>query len=313
MKKYAIAVVGGNNLDIGATSGAKLAYGDSNPGRIRTGLGGVGRNIAENLARLGQSASLVTVFGDDGFSRMVAEQTEKTGVNLRGSLRVPGAAGCVYVCVNDADGDMAVAVNDMALCERLTPSFLETKIGALNAADAVVLDANLPEASLTMLAERCAPPLFADAVSAKKAGRLAGALPRLCALKANRMEMELLTGVPIGGKEDLLTAARVLHGKGVRYVLVTLGADGAFASNGAEHAFAPVYAGPVVNTTGCGDAFTAAATVAILEQRSLPYTLRMGLAAAHVCARSEDAVSDRLTRERLQRIIRTVANKEALG
>ncbi len=310
MKRHAIAVVGGNNLDISATSGAKLVSGDSNPGRIRTGLGGVGRNIAENLARLGQNASLITAFGDDGFSRAVATQTEKTGVDLSRSLYIPGGTGCVYVCVNDADGDMAVAVNDMALCERITPAFLETRLGALNAADAVVLDANLSEPSLAMLARHCTPPLFADAVSAKKAGRLAGVLPRLYGLKVNRMELELLTGEHIAAKEDILPAARILHGAGVRYVFVTLGAEGAFASDGETHAFAHVYAGPVVNTTGCGDAFTAAATVAVLEKQSLRDMLLLGLAAARVCAQSENAVSERLTRAALRQIIRSVSQEE---
>jgi pseudouridine kinase len=105
--------------------------------------------------------------------------------------------------------------------------------------------------------------LFADAVSTKKLERLRPVLPRLFGLKANRIETEALTGIAVSGEAGLLTAARKLHGMGVRYVLVTLGAQGAFASDGTGHALMAPFPPPIRNATGCGDAFTAAAITAI--------------------------------------------------
>ena len=311
MDAHRLYVVGGNNVDISATSRTPLVYGDSNPGKVRTGMGGVGRNIAENLARLGWRVSLVTAFGDDHFSRIVTAHARQTGIDLTHSLHVPGATGCVYICVNDADGEMAVAVNDMALCALLTPEFLTSKLDVLNEAEAIVLDANLDEAAILMLARQCKPPVFADAVSTKKAGKLMAALPYLAGLKVNRMELELLTGVHITAESDILSAAGLLHAQSVRYVLVTLGGEGAFAFNGAQHAFAPIIQGPVVNTTGCGDAFTAAAVTGILGRQALPYVLRAGLAAASLCARSENAVSEMLTEKLLADTVRSAQNEEA--
>ena len=58
-----IVVVGGVNMDIGAVSAAPLVARDSNPGRVTTSLGGVGRNIAHNLCLLGEQVSMVTVLG----------------------------------------------------------------------------------------------------------------------------------------------------------------------------------------------------------------------------------------------------------
>ena len=64
-----ITVIGGANIDISAKyNSAVTATGDSNQGQIFTSAGGVARNIAENLARLGSAVQLITGLGDDGFS-----------------------------------------------------------------------------------------------------------------------------------------------------------------------------------------------------------------------------------------------------
>ena len=77
-----IAVVGGVNIDIGGRSDAPLVAGDSNPGRIRSSLGGVGRNIAHNLCLLGEQVSMVTVLGQDGFAQSVREIAAAIGLGL---------------------------------------------------------------------------------------------------------------------------------------------------------------------------------------------------------------------------------------
>ena len=101
MGQHSIVVVGGNNVDITATSITQLVYGDSNPGTIHTGLGGVGRNIAENLTRMGQKVSLITVFGDDEFSRLAQDQAQRIGMDISDAIFVSNAPSCVYVCINE--------------------------------------------------------------------------------------------------------------------------------------------------------------------------------------------------------------------
>ena len=292
MGQHNIVVVGGNNVDITATSHAALVYGDSNPGAIHTGLGGVGRNIAENLTRLGQKVSLITVFGDDEFSKLAQDQAMRIGMDLSDAIYVQNAPSCVYVCINDTTGEMTVAVNDMELCARITPAFLESKLERLNAADGIVVDANISEEAIDFLVQHCTPPIFADAVSAKKASRLHNSLPRLKGLKSNQIEVELLTGLTISHEHDMSAAARALHQMGVEYVLITLGSRGAFASDGNVQVFERPFPQRVVNTTGCGDAFTAATTVAMLDHLDTRGILRMGLGAASICAQSEHAVSE---------------------
>jgi len=304
MGQHKIVVVGGNNVDITATSQTSLVYGDSNPGSIHTGLGGVGRNIAENLTRMGQKVSLITVFGDDEFSKLAQVQAERIGMDISDAIYVSNAPSCVYVCITGPDGDMAVAVNDMELCSRIDPAFLETKLDMLNMADGIIIDANITEEAIDYLVQHCKPPIFADAVSAKKASRLHQSLPHLMGLKSNQIEVELLTGQTISHEHDMSAAAQTLHQMGVEYVLITLGSRGAFASDGNTQLFEKPFPQRVVNTTGCGDAFTAATTIAMLDHMSTHDILKMGLAAASICAQSEHAVSDQISYEALTGFLR---------
>lgn len=92
---------------------------------------------------------------------------------------------------------MELAVNDMDIYEHITPEFLRQRMDFINHADLVVTETNLPAASLQWLCQHCAAPILADPVSTIKAPKLAPVLGKLTALKPNRMEAELLSGVKI--------------------------------------------------------------------------------------------------------------------
>lgn len=299
MTQHTIVVVGGSNIDASATSFAPLVGGDSNPGFIRFSLGGVGRNVAENLARLGQRVSLVTAHGEDHFTEILTRHAQTVGYDVSQSAYCAAMPNSVYICVNDPEGEMSVAVNDMRVCEKITPAFLEPRLSRFADAEAVVLDANIPEDSIDLLARGCSAPLFADTVSTRKALRLAGSLPRLDTLKTNRLEAPLLTGIAIDGRDDVRRSADKLHAMGVRQVLITMGADGAFASDGKDALFMPSLVRDAVNTTGCGDAFFAGVVASTLEREPLPEVLMNGLGMAALCALDRNAVSQSVTAERL--------------
>ena len=285
------AVVGGVNIDIGGRSDAPLIAGDSNPGRIRSSLGGVGRNIAHNLALLGADVKLITALGADDGAKRVAASCADLGIDLTGSLYVPDGATSTYLFLADANGDMALAMNDMAIYGHLTPAFLETRLDMLNATALVVLDTNLPAESIAYLASRCTAPIFADPVSAAKAGRLKPVLGRLHTLKPNRMEAELLSGIAITDEASLYRAADALLATGLRRVFLSLGADGVLAADRERKVHLHNLPARMVNTTGCGDAFMAAAARAYLDRADLETAARYGLAAAAVAMESADTIN----------------------
>ena len=301
MARHNIMVVGANNVDITATAFTPLVYGDSNPGTVHTGLGGVGRNIAENLARLGQEVHLLTAFGEDEFSYLAKNQAERIGMDISDSIDVPGAASSTYVCINDPAGEMTLAISDMEISHYINEELLSSKIERLNAAEAVVIDTNLSEEAINFLAQHCTVPIYADSVSAKKAVRLHRSLPRLTGLKANQIEVELLTGIHIDSENDAISAAHALHQMGIEHVFLTLGKRGAFISDGNTSEFAHSFSEKPVNTTGCGDAFFAAAIYAVLENCSCGQILAHGLAGAALCALSPLSVSEQMSLEALQK------------
>ena len=134
---YAV-VVGGVNVDIGGRSFAPLVSADSNPGRVTVSLGGVGRNIAHNLSLLGTDVRLLTAYGDDAHGAQVAASCSELGIDLSHALRVPGAATSTYLYLADDRGEMALAVSDMSVCEKITPAYLASQLPLLQNAQVVV-------------------------------------------------------------------------------------------------------------------------------------------------------------------------------
>lgn len=158
---------------------------------------------------------LLTAFGDDLYAQRIAASCGELGIDISQALQVPGGSTSTYLYLNGPDGDMALAVSDMDICQKLTPQFLSSRLTLLNNAQLIVADANLPAESLRFLAESCTPPLFVDPVSTVKAEKLRPILGKIHTLKPNRIEAELLSGVAITDAESLHRAAQVLLDTGL--------------------------------------------------------------------------------------------------
>ena len=144
-------------------------------------------------------------------------------------------------------------------------------------------------------------PLFADAVSVAKAGKLRCALDKLYCLKPNRIEAELLTGVQIRDVVDAAEAAKRLNDAGVRRVYLSMGLQGALCAEDGRCTFLPCRARGAVNATGAGDAFTAALVWAHFEGMDLKESGIAGMAAAAIAAGAVETVSPEMSRSRLVR------------
>ena len=296
---YAV-VVGGVNMDIGGRASASLVAKDSNPGQVRTSPGGVGRNIAHNLSLLGTDVRLLTAFGDDLYGQQIAASCSELGIDLSHALRVAGVPTSTYLYITGPDGDMALAVSDMQVCEKITPQYLAQNLSLLNNAQVVVFDTNLPEASIRYLAENVTVPLFCDPVSTAKAEKIRPILSKIHTLKPNRLEAELLSGVRIQTRQDLDRAAQKLLDAGVHRMFISLGADGVYAVTQEQRLQLPNCPGRLVNTTGCGDAFMAALVWAYLEGTDLRHTALAGLAAGSIAMESGETINPNMSAEALK-------------
>lgn len=297
---YAV-VVGGADMDIGGHPFAPLVARDSNPGTVSMSLGGVGRNIAHNMSLLGLDVRFLTAFGDDLYAQKIAASCGELGIDISNALQVSGGTTPTYLFICGDDGDMALALSDMEICKKISPSYLASKLQLLNNAQLVVIDTNLPEESIVYLAEHCTVPIFADPVSTTKAAKLKPVLGKLHTLKPNRIEAELLSGVKITDEESLKEAARKLLDTGLHRVFISLGLDGVLAADQKEMLLQPCYPATMRNATGAGDSFMAALAWAYLEGSDLQFTAKAAAATAAIAVESSETINPALSADFVRR------------
>ena len=276
-------VIGGANMDVKARSGRRVVPGTSNPGRVVRSPGGVGRNVAENLARLGTPTVLVAAVGSDALGDELVAATSAAGVDVRLVRRVAARTG-TYVAVLDDVGELIVAVSDMAATEALTASDVRAAESVITGADLVVLDGNLPRAALTAGWDRAveaAVPVVLDPVSVPKAAALAdlvdGSRP-LFAITPNLDEVAVL-----GRPAQLLD-------RGVELVWVRAGVDGSTLVTREGSTSLPAEPAEVVDVTGAGDAMLAAFCHGVLSGADAADAARLGHAAAALTVASPATV-----------------------
>lgn len=299
---YAV-VVGGVNMDIGGKSYNPLVPNDSNPGEVHMSLGGVGRNIAHNMALLGVETRLLTAFGDDLYAEKIAGSCGELGIDISGALKIPGASTSTYLYIAGPDGEMEMAVSDMDICNEITPEYLAGKMNVLNNAQLVVADTNIPQESLEFLAEHCSVPIFIDPVSTAKAVKIKSILDKIHTLKPNKLEAELLSGVKINGTQDLEKAADILLDTGLRRVFISLGSDGVFAADHKEKMIVPCKKVEPLNMTGAGDAFMAGLVWAYLEGTDLKTTAIAASSAGAIAIEGEDTINPQMSVKMLQEMM----------
>ena len=211
----------------------------------------MGRNIAENLVRLGLRVELVTVLGDDALSLELGESCARLGIGLSAALRLPNATASQYVCLLDSDGSLVGAVASMENFEAIVPEVLAERTALLDAASLIVVDANIPASSIAWLAERYDqrrkedfPELALDTVSVAKAARARSCLGSFAFAKPNRAEAAVLAGADIAAGRDPKSIgpsdpsrdagpapgvlAGNLRGRGLREVFISLGEQGLY-------------------------------------------------------------------------------------
>lgn len=286
-----VLVLGGANMDISGSTAQPLVLSDSNPGRIRCAPGGVARNVAENLARLGNTTRLLTAVGDDLYGRSLLETTRNAGVDVRGSRVLAGEATSTYLSLHGPDGDMAVAVNDMGILECMTPEILAPCAPWVQQAAALVVDCNVSAQALDWLfANRGATPVFVDAVSAFKCVRMQPWLVHVHLLKANRLEAQALCQFGIDSDSDIERAAQHLHTLGVEQVVLSLGERGVYwSAHDAGQGWHGALPAAVVNATGAGDALMAGLVHAFVAQQDLRASIPFALGCAALTLTSEQA------------------------
>ncbi|GGY82204.1 carbohydrate kinase [Pseudoduganella plicata] len=297
-----VLCIGAANLDRKLRTLGVLRMATSNPASATETYGGVARNIAENLARLGTPSALLTAVGMDSAGDALRKHAEGAGIDMTGSLKLPGSATGTYTAVLDGAGEMVVALADMALYDHITPAFLADRQPQRAAASLVVADLNLPEASVALLlgdAQRGSAQLVIVAVSQPKMDRLPRDLRGLRLLILNRGELEARAGRALPTEAHVREACRTLQADGAQDVIVTCGAAGVYHTVPGDLHWLPAHeipAADVIDVTGAGDAFSAAVCWSLAQgDADLTRACLRGLQAAALTVQSPHTVSPALT------------------
>jgi pseudouridine kinase len=301
--EHHVLVVGAAGLDLKVRLRAAAAQpARSNPSEIRWGWGGVARNIAENLARLGADVQFITAVGDDWWGRTLLSQLGELGINMEHTVVSSEHATGSYVALYDRQKRLQVAYDDMSVIEEITPGHLHRLRRLIRTSDMVCIDANLSPRTLKTLFRLTTQydvPVCADPTAARLAHRLNPYLPAITAVTPDCDEAAAMLGCNVDDDAEISTAARSLVQGGVELAVITLGAKGLHYATSEESGRIPAFTVDVVDPTGAGDALTAAVAYGLLEGMSPEEAVRLGLAAATQTITCRDTVCTDLSPELL--------------
>jgi pseudouridine kinase len=294
-KERPIVCIGGATVDRTYQARAALAAATSNPVDGRRGFGGVARNVAENLARLGLDVALVTALGEDEAGEAVARHLAALGVDLSRSLRAPDRQTAEYVAVLEPGGDLALGLADMGVLDLLTPDAIERAWPHVAAAEWVFADCNLSAESLALLAGRRASAryrLAVDGVSTPKIVRLPDDLSGVDLLFLNLDEARALAALP--GAEPHAAIAVLLR-RGAGAVVMTQGREGALVATVAGLQRVPAAQAKAIDVTGAGDALVAGTLSRLHAGEPLAAAVAAGAVAAALATESPLSVNPDLS------------------
>jgi pseudouridine kinase len=254
-----VVVIGGANIDMKAKAMVAHKLGTSNPGTVSMTPGGVARNIAHNLARLGNKVALISCVGSDAHGDAALAETASAGVDISAVSRSHTFPTGTYVALLDGNGDLVSAVSDMRIMETLTPDTITDNSTALSQARLIIADCNLPLNTLQTLAEHYGQKLVIDPVSVEKSKKLAEVLRAHDVYMAtpNRDQAEAL----FGSRNLFELPNRRLHN-----MVIHAGPEGAVVFSGKTATRIPaVKPTEIIDVTGAGDAATAGLAHGLLQ------------------------------------------------
>ncbi|KAM7002203.1 uncharacterized protein LKV04_003512 [Tautogolabrus adspersus] len=326
-----IVVIGGINVDFIAKGKTEsLIFGQTNPGSVCQSFGGVGRNIADSLSRLGCRPLLISATGADSHSDAVFNYCKH--MNTSGVARLEEQSTATYCVVITESGEMSLGLGDMDIHGQITEQFVSRFEKQISSATLVCLDGNIPVTTINYIcsvaakhniniwyeptdSEKACKPFLSDAWKS-----LSYSSPNLAELFTMNKTLGLPTPEVLPSAPDQVLSAAVTLSRPLlehlHCLVVTLGANGVLVCG--EHEAGSVNLQPrkqkrrrqlcalhfpavtvtaeeTVNVSGAGDSLAGALIAGILQQRDTDSCVRMGLLAARLSLMSSHPIAPTLT------------------
>lgn len=274
-----VLVFGVSICDIFGFTDNKFRSHDSNPGAVKMSVGGVCRNIAENMARIGMNTKFISVLGDDERGKSILQQAKDKQFDMSHSLVVKGGSTPTYLAILDETGEMVSAVVDLKIADYFTKEFIDSKAEIIKNSEYMFFDADNPEILEYIVKEYQGYSKFIlDPVSAAKAKTVKHLLKYFHTVKPNRHEAEAFCGFEVKTYDDVRRAGKYLLDQGIQNVFISLDADGIYYNNRSEEGIIKANNVSVINVTGAGDSFVAGIGHGYMNSLSVKETVKFAVA-----------------------------------
>ena len=300
--------IGAANVDVYGKSLIKIRTHYDHPAQIVSDVGGVTRNILNNLAKLNIDTKLITAVGNDSYGKMIIDDCVENNIDANNVVIVEDDYSSVFMQIQDENNDMYLAVCDMSILEAITPEYIRRKKNIILNSKLVLIDPSLRMDTIEEIIQICKDniPIYVDPISDNYALKIKKHIGEFDTIKPNKSELECLSGIKINNDDDLYSACKKLIDKGVKKIFVSLGKDGILYVDNEENKIKkklkPVK--QMVNASGAGDACMAAVMYGTMNNLKIEKTIDYCLAAGIAAIQSNKAINKDLSINLLEKIIK---------
>lgn len=250
--------------------------------QYQVAFGGKGANQAVAAGRSGADIAFIACVGEDDIGQRVCQQLSTDNIDITAIEAVPGESTGVALIFVNSEGENSIAIHAGANAA-LTPERVATHQHIIADADALLMQLESPLESILAAATIAHQHQTRVILNPAPATPLSDELLSLVdMITPNETEAEILTGIHIDTDEDAARAAGVLHDKGIRDVLITLGSRGVWLSEQGNGQRIPGFRVKAVDTIAAGDTFNGALITALLEEKTMADAVRFAHAAAAI-------------------------------
>lgn len=270
MKSSKILVAGSSNTDMVIKTASFPAPGETIlGGSFFMNAGGKGANQAVAAARLGGNVTFIGKVGDDVFGRQAVRLLENEGINVSSVAVDPVNPSGVAMITVDRNGENSIVVASGSN-GTMSPEDFDRAIQELDDSEFVLMQLEIPVETVEYIARLAIRKQKKIVLNPAPAAPLSADLLKMIFLiTPNENEAEQLTGIKVTDEFSALKAARFLQHQGVKTVIITMGASGAFYLAGSKSGIIPAPEVAAIDTTAAGDTFNGALVVALSEGKSI--------------------------------------------
>lgn len=297
-KENYVVGIGAANVDVYGKPEIKIKTHYDHPSKINTSVGGVIRNVLENLSLLGISTKLLSSVGNDIYGDLIINHSSKAGIDISNVIKVDGCSSGLFMQVQDENNDMYLALCDMSINKNIDKKYINSKNSVIANSKAIIVDPSLDDDVIEEIIDRYKDiPIFIDPISNNYAKKIKPYIGKIFACKPNKSELEVLSSMKINEEKDIRKAGEILLSKGLQRLYISLGRYGCVymdrkgnyikkESNPLEN---------IKNASGAGDAFFAAIIYCFLNDMDISKALDYGNAAGRIALNSDSPINSDLS------------------